>query len=52
MATNEEILAPKWLTLPNIPGTHSTTAPKGSIAISGATLIFHDGTSWKVITSA
>ena len=53
MATNEEVLFPKALVIPTGAGSSQllTTAPTGSIAISGAKLVFHNGTGWVEVTS-
>jgi hypothetical protein len=53
LATNEEILNPRWLTLPLIPVANQlTSAEAGTIGLSGAILVFFDGSSWKKITSS
>jgi len=52
MATNEEMLAPKSLILPSIIAANQTlTAPTGLLAISGATIVFFNGTAWQRVTS-
>lgn len=50
MATNEEVLLPKALVLPSIPVTkQNTTAKTGDIGMSGANLVFFNGTAWKYV---
>jgi len=47
MATNEEILKPQALVLPSIPASSQlTTAPVGDIGMSGASLVYFNGTNW------
>lgn len=49
---SDEVLNPKAITLPNIPvGSQLSTAPTGAIGISGADLVFFDGTDWQVVTT-
>lgn len=49
MATNEEILSPKVLILPStIPSTQKSP-PIGMIVLSGAMLVFYNGTDWKYV---
>lgn len=53
MTTNdnvEDVIAPKGLILPTIPvGSQLSSAPTGYIAISGASLVFFNGTDWKSV---
>jgi len=50
---SEEISIPKWLVLPTVAvANQAATAQTGSLAISGAKLVFHNGTAWQTITSA
>lgn len=52
MATNEEMLAPRSLILPTIVVANQTSqAYAGTIAISGASLIFFNGSVWKTVTT-
>ena len=47
MASNESILNPDWLVLPLINNSsQKTTAPRGSIGMSGASLVFFNGSVW------
>lgn len=47
------VIAPKEIVLPTTPvASQKTTAQIGSLAVSGAKLVFFDGTTWKTVTSA
>lgn len=53
MATGTvDVIAPKELVLPTlVVADQLTTAPTGSLAISGAFLIYHNGTKWITATT-
>ena len=43
-----DVLAPIALTLPSIPyASQTATAPAGYIGLSGASLVYFDGSAWK-----
>lgn len=51
--TGEEVLAPKWLTIPTVAvANQATTAKTGSIAMSGTSLVFFNGSAWKSVVGS
>ena len=49
--SNEDCLAPRWLTLPLIPsGNQTAQAPNGSVGLSGANLVMFNGSNWVIIS--
>jgi hypothetical protein len=53
MATNEEVLNPKSLVVPTIVvGNQTANAQTGTVGISGATLVFFNGSAWKYIAGS
>lgn len=51
--SNKNVVAPKNLIAPTIPAAQQTlTAPTGSIAVSGARLVWFDGSVWKLVTTS
>ena len=49
---SEDILNPVSLIIPILPvGTKLTAPPKGVVYISGAKIIFYNGTAWNEVTS-
>jgi len=51
MADYPEPIYPTGLTLPSIPvAKQAETAPTGYIGMSGASLVFFDGTAWRQLT--
>jgi hypothetical protein len=52
-SSNTEEIAPSSIVLPSIPfASQSTTAPTGLVGISGATIVFFNGTAWKYIAGS
>ena len=47
-----DVIAPKHLILPTLAYANQlTTAPPGTLIISGTTLIFFNGSAWKTVTT-
>jgi hypothetical protein len=53
MTSDNDVLTPSALTLPSIPkASQLTSAPAGYFGLSGATLVFFNGSAWQKVTSA
>jgi len=49
---DDNVLFPAALTLPSLPyASQLNTADTGTIAMSGANLVFFNGTNWKGVTA-
>ena len=49
---NTDVKAPRAIVLPSIPVADQATAGQtGSIGVSGATLVFYNGSAWKSATT-
>jgi hypothetical protein len=50
--TDTEVLFPLSLVLPSIPvASQLSSAKTGTIGMSGANLVFFNGTNWKIVTA-
>lgn len=45
-----DVIAPKAITLPSVNTT--IAGPTGAIGMSGASLVFYNGTAWKIVTAS
>jgi hypothetical protein len=53
MAVQDDVLFPVSLILPSFPSAKQTTTAKtGTIGMSGATLVFYNGSAWVQVTAA